>query len=124
MALRLSELILESTSPEELARFWCGALDLVILSREDDGSVEIGPESGFGGVQPTIVFSTCAEPSAHRGRLHLDVNPVASTRSDEVERLRGLGAREADIGQTGEEPWTVLQDPEGNVFCVLDTPLQ
>ena len=23
------------------------------------------------------------------------------------------------IGQTGEEPWTVLSDPEGNEFCIL-----
>jgi len=34
-----------------------------------------------------------------------------------VERLLGLGARRADIGQ-GEVPW-VLADPEGNEFCVL-----
>lgn len=25
----------------------------------------------------------------------------------------------ADIGQTGEEPWHVLADPEGNEFCLL-----
>ena len=36
----------------------------------------------------------------------------------EVERLIGLGARPADIGQ-GEVPWVVLADPEGNEFCVL-----
>jgi len=124
MSLRLSELVLESRTPEDLARFWCDALHYVVLDREADGSLEVGPFSGFGGVQPTIILSACAEPSAQRGRLHIDVNPVGSTRAEEVERLCGLGAREADIGQTGQEPWTVLQDPEGNVFCVLDTPLQ
>jgi hypothetical protein len=30
-----------------------------------------------------------------------------------------LGARRADVGQTGEESWHVLQDPEGNEFCLL-----
>jgi hypothetical protein len=35
-----------------------------------------------------------------------------------VERLIGLGARRADVGQ-GEVPWVVLADPEGNEFCVL-----
>jgi Glyoxalase-like domain len=36
-----------------------------------------------------------------------------------VERLLALGAVPADIGQ-GDVPWTVLADPEGNEFCVLD----
>jgi hypothetical protein len=34
-------------------------------------------------------------------------------------RLLALGGRRVDIGQTGEESWTVLADPEGNEFCVI-----
>jgi hypothetical protein len=30
-----------------------------------------------------------------------------------------MGAHRVDIGQTGEETWVVLADPEGNEFCVL-----
>jgi hypothetical protein len=123
MPLRLSELVLECTSPEDLARFWCAALGYVVLDREDDGSIEIGPESGFGGPQPTIVLSANKRPSAHKGRLHFDVNALGSTQQDEVERLRMLGATNIDIGQSGDEGWIVLQDPEGNAFCVLETPL-
>ena len=37
----------------------------------------------------------------------------------EVRRLLDLGARHADIGQTGDESWVCLADPEGNEFCVL-----
>jgi Glyoxalase-like domain len=37
----------------------------------------------------------------------------------ELDRLLKLGARPADIGQTGEESWYVLSDPEGNEFCLL-----
>ncbi|MFJ1538017.1 VOC family protein [Micromonospora chalcea] len=40
----------------------------------------------------------------------------------EVERLIGLGARLADVGQTGAEGFVVLVDPEDNEFCVLDGP--
>src|SRR5581483_2372456 len=36
-----------------------------------------------------------------------------------VARLKELGATDADVGQ-GDVPWTVLADPEGNVFCVLE----
>jgi len=34
-------------------------------------------------------------------------------------RLLELGARRADVGQTGAESWVVLADPEGNEFCLL-----
>jgi hypothetical protein len=37
----------------------------------------------------------------------------------ELERLLALGARPADVGQTGNEQWHVLADPEGNEFCLL-----
>lgn len=123
MALRLSELVLESASPEDLARFWCTALGYVVLDREDDGSVEIGPATGFGGVQPTIVLSMCERPATHKGRLHFDVNALGRGQRAEVERLRSIGAQDIDIGQSGDEGWIVLQDPEGNAFCVLGTTL-
>jgi hypothetical protein len=38
-------------------------------------------------------------------------------------RLLALGARPADVGQTGAECWHVLADPEGNEFCLLRTRL-
>jgi Glyoxalase-like domain len=41
----------------------------------------------------------------------------------ELERLLKLGARPADIGQTGEESWPFLADPEGNEFYLLKTRL-
>lgn len=34
-------------------------------------------------------------------------------------RALELGATKVDIGQTGEETWVVLADPEGNEFCIL-----
>lgn len=42
----------------------------------------------------------------------------------ELERRRKLGARPADVGQTGEEGWQVLNDPEGNVVCLLRARLE
>jgi hypothetical protein len=67
---------------------------------------------------PTIVFIVVPEGKTVKNRLHIDVNPIDSTRPEEVERLLALGATRADIGQ-GDVPWTVLHDPEGNEFCVL-----
>ncbi|MBL8931414.1 MAG: VOC family protein [Kineosporiaceae bacterium] len=119
MACRISELVLECRDPELLARFWCEVLDFVVLEREADGSIEIGPREGFGGPQPTIILSPREAPERAKPRLHLDVNATDRDQDAELERLLGLGARPADVGQTGEESWHVLADPEGNEFCLL-----
>jgi len=118
MSCRLSELVLNCRDPESLARFWCEVLGYVELGREGP-DIEIGPASGFGGPAPTIVLAAVADPKANQLRMHLDVNPVDRDQDAELERLLALGARPADVGQTGDESWHVLQDPEGNEFCLL-----
>lgn len=123
MACRISELVLGCRDPEVLARFWCEVLDFVVLDRMDDGSLEIGPREGFGGPQPTIILSRRDEPEKGKPRLHIDVNATDRDQEAELERLLGLGARPADIGQTGQEQWHVLADPEGNEFCLLKAQL-
>ncbi|MBF8189781.1 VOC family protein [Nonomuraea sp. K274] len=118
MACRISELVIACRDPQRLAAFWCEVLGFIVLDTED-GAVEIGPREGFGGLQPTLIFSPTTEPNAGRPRLHIDVNATDRDQDAELERLLKLGARPADIGQTGEEPWHVLTDPEGNEFCLL-----
>jgi hypothetical protein len=119
MACRIGELVLHARDPELLARFWCEVLGYVELERVD-ASIEIGPPGvGFGGPQPTIVFDRIDEPRAGRSRLHIDVNATDRDQDEELERLLAAGARRADIGQTGDETWHVLADPEGNEFCLL-----
>ena len=60
-------------------------------------------------------------PSAGEREPYAGPNTTSSAqdRDREIERLLALGARRVDIGQTGEESWTVLADPEGNEFCVI-----
>lgn len=123
MACRIGELVLSCRDPEMLARFWCEVLDFVVLAREIDGSVEIGPREGFGGSQPTIILSRRDEAEQGKSRLHNDVNATDRDQDAELERLLKLGARPADIGQTGQESWYVLVDPEGNEFCLLKARL-
>lgn len=123
MACRVSELVIDCQAPEALAKFWCEVLDFVVLGHEDDGSVEIGPRTGFGGLQPTIILSRTDQPKDEKLRLHIDVNPTDRDQAAELDRLLQLGARPAEIGQTGQEQWHVLQDPEGNEFCLLKARL-
>ena len=122
MACRIGELVLECRDPEAMARFWCAVLDFVVLERED-GAVEIGHRDGFGGPQPTIILSPSDDPTPARSRLHIDVNATDRDQDAELARLLQLGARPAQVGQTGRESWHVLADPEGNPFCLLSARL-
>ncbi len=118
MACRLSEIVVDCRDPESLAAFWSAVLGYGELSRED-GEVEIGPEAGFGGAAPTLVFGRVPDPTPGKLRWHVDVNPTDRDQDAELQRLLDLGAVPADVGQTGDEEWHVLADPEGNVFCLL-----
>jgi catechol 2,3-dioxygenase-like lactoylglutathione lyase family enzyme len=114
MACRITELVLDCVDPERLAAFWGEVLGWTVVDREGK-AVEIGsPES-----QITIVFDVSDQPKTGKLRLHLDVDATDRDQAAELDRLLAAGARPADIGQTGEESWYVLQDPEGNEFCLL-----
>jgi predicted enzyme related to lactoylglutathione lyase len=119
MACRISELVIDAEDPQRLAAFWCEVLGYVELGWED-GAVEIGPPGvGFGGPQPTIVIDGGGATKTQKLRLHLDVNPTDRDQDAELQRLLAAGAVLADVGQSGEESWHVLADPEGNEFCLL-----
>ena len=114
----LTEVVIDAADPRSLAAWWAEVLGYRVLGRED-GTVEIGPEAGFGGAAPTLVFGPVGELAAGKPRLHVDLNPTDRGQDAELDRLLALGATRADVGQTGEESWHVLADPEGNPFCLL-----
>jgi catechol 2,3-dioxygenase-like lactoylglutathione lyase family enzyme len=127
MGVRLTEIAVDCHDPAAQAAFWTAALGYHVV-RTEDGQVEIGPwrhepadlaeQARQAPVVPTLVFVAVPEAKTVKNRLHLDLRPVDRSHAAEVERLIGLGARNADIGQGGV-PWVVLADPEGNEFCVL-----
>lgn len=124
MTSKFTELSIDCADPAGLARFWCAVLGYEVQG-EEDGVIQIGspavPEGKArpGPVPPTLTFAPVPEGKAVKNRLHIDLNPTDGDRDDEVRRLLDLGARHADVGQTGEESWVCLADPEGNEFCVL-----
>ncbi|MFH8348790.1 VOC family protein [Streptomyces sp. NPDC018045] len=112
MACRISELVIDAADAERLAVFWSEVLGYVELGREDDGSIEVGPpDAGFGGPQPTLVLSPSGDPRPGKLRLHIDVNATDRDQDAEWERLLALGARPADVGQTGTESRRVPRSP-------------
>jgi catechol 2,3-dioxygenase-like lactoylglutathione lyase family enzyme len=114
MACRITELVLDCADPERLAAFWAEVLGWEVIDREND-SVEIGRPGEY----PTIVFDAVPEPKQVKLRLHIDVNATDRDQDAELERLLAIGAVPTDVGQTGDESWHVLADPEGNEFCLL-----
>lgn len=107
-------LVLDCTDPEVLARFWAPALGYV-----DAGTfgnyVALLPPDRRG---PKLLLQRVAEPKTTKNRMHLDIE-VADV-DGEVERLVALGAAlvgDAPLSEQGMT-WRVLQDPEGNEFCV------
>ncbi|NEK86419.1 VOC family protein [Blastococcus saxobsidens] len=122
MACRFSELVVDSRDPGSLAAFWAAVLDYEVLG-DEDGAIEIGPASGFGGPAPTLVFAPVTDPTPGKVRLHIDLNPTDRDQDAELQRLLDLGATPVEVGQTGDEGWHVLADPEGNEFCLLRTRL-
>ncbi|MER5948000.1 VOC family protein [Streptomyces sp. NPDC001904] len=115
MPLSLHHIVIDAHDLPALARFWAAALRWRILS-ERDREIVIGPDE----TAPVgICFMPVTDPRTVKNRLHLDLTSAAEDRAAEIERLLALGARRADVGQRGDESWTVLADPEGNEFCVV-----
>jgi predicted enzyme related to lactoylglutathione lyase len=121
MSTRLVHLVIDAVDPGRLARFWAAALRWEIADEEPD-EVDVWPPR-FSYPDPAalpLVFVPVPEAKKGKNRVHLDLaTRSVAHQAAEVERLLALGAAPADIGQR-DVPWTVLADPEGNEFCVLD----
>ena len=137
-------LTFDCADPEAMARFWTVALGYQDTPPPEGWDTweawleHFGvPEEEWGdgasledpqGVLPTISFLKVPEPKAAKNRLHLDVDvagrparPVDQRRplvDAEADRLVGLGASRLDVQDKGDEYWVVMQDPEGNEFCL------
>ncbi|HXB48081.1 MAG TPA: VOC family protein, partial [Streptosporangiaceae bacterium] len=104
-----------------LGRFWAAALGWSISS-EEPGVTNLEPV-GFAYPDPVAVcidIIAVPEPKTAKNRVHIDLATTSvAHQADLVARLQDLGATPADVGQ-GDVSWTVLADPEGNEFCVLE----
>jgi catechol 2,3-dioxygenase-like lactoylglutathione lyase family enzyme len=121
MPTRLVHIVVDSADPSRLAAFWAAALGWDLVADEPDVPEIMPPGFSYPGPAALpLVFVPVSDPKLTKNRIHLDLATTsAEHQAAEVDRLLGLGATRADIGQ-GTVPWEVLADPEGNEFCVLD----
>ena len=125
----LADIVFDCARPASVARFWAAALDgyhvapydeeelarlrsIGITDVEDDPTVLVEPTVGGG---PRLWFQLVPEPKRVKNRVHLDLR--ADNVDEELDRLLGLGARAFD--DQPNDDLIVLQDPEGNEFCLL-----
>jgi predicted enzyme related to lactoylglutathione lyase len=124
MALRPVQVNIKALDAAAIGRFWAAALGWTV-HRERPGVITYaGPAGDFVWPHPVAIgvdVNTVPEPkTTTKNRLHLDLATTSAAHQAElVARLADLGAKPADVGQ-GTVPWTVLADPEGNEFCVLE----
>lgn len=139
------QVVIDCADPARLADFWAAALHYTIQdppggfatweeflrsqnvpeSEWNSASAVVDPE----GSGARVYFQRVPETKALKNRVHLDLNvggghtaglEEKQRRVDvEVERLKTLGATVFREGLVKDgEYWVVMQDPEGNEFCV------
>jgi Glyoxalase-like domain len=92
--------------------------------RWGDSAARVDPD----GVGPRLFFQKVPEPKTAKNRVHLDLSdgggrgtPPEESRARvaaAVERAVAAGATKVrEVDEPGQH-WVVLQDPEGNEFCL------
>ena len=124
MGLAPDTLTFDTGDPVRVATFWAAALGYDLVDPGPDGAYIADPSGQTRG----IFFQPVPEPKKVKNRVHLDLRPTGTMR-EEVFRLAALGAtsvgyveKEASAVDGQSTFWTVMQDVEGNEFCVLRGP--
>ncbi|MGH2821196.1 MAG: VOC family protein [Actinomycetota bacterium] len=134
----------DCSDPAALSRFWATALGyrlqdppqgydsweqwLAAMGIPEDRWNSAGAVVDPEGKAPRLFFQQVPEPKTVKNRVHLDVNvggepgtPVEERRvrvDAEAERLLEAGATTVGPREEHGEYWVVMQDPEGNEFCL------
>lgn len=111
---RLSNIVINSSSAPELAAWWAPLLD---------GKI-VGASENFVFVHTEVLnflFQQVSDPTPGTRRIHFDFEADGKLgRRAEVARFVEAGASEVTTHESDGFFWTVLEDPEGNQFCVSD----
>ncbi len=119
MPTSLLAIVVDCRDSLSQANFWAVALNRQVSKRNADEYL-VSDQSGGG---TPLYFMNVPEAKTVKNRVHLDVTTEGSI-EDEVARLVAAGGTLVEMRQdpatfANPDTWAVLQDPEGNEFCVL-----
>jgi hypothetical protein len=117
--MNVGSVVIDCNDFGRMSAFWQGALRYVTREPpEDDWVILRDPE----GRHVNVSLQVVPEKRIGKNRLHLDL--YTDDQEREVRRLLELGAtRHPRTPEPGED-FVVLEDPEGNLFCVVDTRVE
>jgi len=114
--LIIGSIVIRVEHLEAQIAFWTAALDYVPREPIDDDFALLRPRSGSG---PSVSLDAVPAPRILPPRIHLDL--YAEDQAAEVLRLSALGAREVPWDKRpADADYVIMEDPEGNRFCVID----
>ena len=115
--MRIGSIVVHTPEFDQAVAFWRAALRYVPREEPQAGWVVLRDPTGRG---PNLSFQARDHRPRSRSWVHLDL--YAADRESEVERLLGLGARRYPWRYRPGEDFVVLEDPGGNLFCVVAKP--
>ena len=116
--LKVGSIVFRVKDLDRQVAFWSAALDYAPRDPPQPDWVVLAPRVGTG---PNLSFDLKRSEYELPPRLHLDL--YAEDRDAEVERLLSLGAQVVPYDRMPPDAdWTLLEDPEGNRFDVIDAP--
>ena len=111
--LKIGSIVWGVNNVERAVEFWSAALDYDVKYHSPDDWAILLPKDAKNGVQLSI--SKVTSPKAKRH--HMDL--FAEDQQAEVKRLLALGATRKEWNYPPDADYVVLQDPDGNPFCVV-----
>ena len=118
--MKIGSIVIRCYGFDEMMAFWQEALHYAPGEPAEDGWVVLCDLEGRG---PNVSLKRVAEPLGRIGkisRVHLDL--CTTDQAAEVGRLIGLGATRYPRRYRPEDNFVVLEDPNGNRFCVVQLP--
>jgi hypothetical protein len=110
--MQIANITFDARDPVRLATFWASATGRE-LAEPTPGVVILTAAND----PVRLLFLQVREEKAAKNRMHLDFH--TADRAADVARLLSLGATVHDTHHEYGMEWTVLSDPEGNEFCVV-----
>ncbi len=112
--MKIGSVVIDCKNFDKMLAFWSEALHYVPREPPEGGWVVLRDPSGR---KPNISLNKVSARSTGRNRLHLDL--YTKDREGAVERLLKIGAiRHRQTYEPGDD-FIVLEDPDGNLFCVV-----